>query len=482
MHRFILIELAGLAILTVFSTFPALAADSGIIDEAPTTNYLQLNETDPIPKNILNWEADSAKTLFFSKTELPFVYLKGKLKAGYGLAINDRFITPTKGRFTLKLSLPLAISTFTLKIFDPGRNFETYRLLGFWTRVPPSFRVKVEENGKVVEKSLGFSGRVKRAAFTQLYSDDAPVSLVDLDSQKHAKLSFRVYYPPEPEQLYDAWSIVIKNSRGNVVAEMRRFGSPPTFIDWREVADTVLRRDTYFYQVNLYKESSEFAGIPNRFETIEGLSLMRSHYSQSFEIEPRAEIGYFSLAHTQPPAPTEYTGVFVSADVGFSFWNRFLLRGSALSALERVDPNEKLTITRLGTGMRFYAHGENAWLGSPHLVRLDVLAILSAIGIAPNAYVPRFIDYGILVEPHIVLWAYNYLVPFVEYGIRPERGLKRLSYGLSYYFFVRPWSMRLGLGFGVDKILNYQHPLAPEPEEDRKFSTLKTYATIIFYL
>ena len=457
-------------------------SDPNILETRPTKDFLTLNETDPIPQSLLTWDKDSAQIIYFSKTELPFVYLKGRLKSNYGISINDRFVPTKEGLFKAKLSLPLAISNFTIKLFSPDRNFDSYRLLGFWTKIPPSFRVKVQENSQISEQSVGFSANVKHAAFAQLYSDGTPTSLVDLDSQKHAKMTFRFYYPPEPEQLYDAWSLVIRNSRGKQIAEFKRFGAPPNFIDWREVASSVLYRDNYFYQLNLFKETEVFPGISNSFETIEGLSLLRSHYSLNFEIEPRAEIGYYTLDHTMPTDPNHYGGVFVSADVGLSLWNFLLLRGTALSALEKANPNENLNVTRAGMGFRLYTQGENAWLGSPHLLRLDVLATISAIGIAGNASIPRYIDWGVFIEPHIVLWAYNYFVPWVEYAIRPERGQKRLSYGASYVFFVRPWNMKLGLGIATDRILNYQPPGNPEPLLDRTFATLKTYATMTFFL
>ncbi|MBI1859421.1 MAG: hypothetical protein HYR96_00695 [Deltaproteobacteria bacterium] len=462
-----------------------LAADSeNVIDIRPTKDFLELNETDPIPSKLLAWDKDSGATLFFSKSELPFVYLKGRLRNSFGLSINDRFVPVKAGVFIVKLSLPLAISTFTLKVFAPDRSFDTFRLLGFWTKVPPSFRVKVQdEHGGVSERSLGFTGRVKRAAFAQLYSEATPVSLVDLDGQKHAKLTFRVYYPPEPEQLYDAWAIIVRNSRGETVSEVRRYGSPPQSIDWREVSEPIMRRDTYFYQVNLYKEADEYPGIANRFETIEGLSLLRAQYSRNFEIEPRAEIGYYLVDHTMhvPTEPNHYQGVFVAADVTLSFWNTIILRGEALSALEQKDPNENFNFQRIGAGVRLYSHGENAWLGSPHLTRVDLLGTLCAFGIAGNSYVPRFIDYGLLFEPHFVLWAYNYITPWFEYAIRPDRGQKRLSFGVSYYFFVRPWSMKLGFGFASDRILEYNPPLAPTTAGD-SFSSLRTYTSLIFFL
>jgi hypothetical protein len=458
-------------------------SDPNIIEEVQTDNYAQLQFTDPIPRNLLRWEKDSGKTLFFSKAEPPFVILKGKLKAGYGMSINDKFVAPDpNGTFKLKLTLPLAISTFTVKLFDPQRRFSLYRWLSFWTRVPPSFRMRVQEGDTVVEKNLGFAGRVKRAAFAQLYSDDTPTSLVDLDSQRHAKLSFRMYYPPEPEQLYDGWTFQIRNGRNEVVSEVKRFGTLPLFIDWREVSEGILLRDTYYYQVNLYKESEQYDGIPNRFETIEGLSLLESDYLPTMIVEPRAEVGHFSFRYAGEDPDGSYSGVYAAADASFVLWNRALFRGTALTSLQNANPQHNFTFTRLGIGTRIYGHGENAWLGSPHLARVDLLATLSAFSILPRAYVPRYIDWGILIEPHIVLWSYQYLVPWVEYGVRPERGIRRLSLGVTYYFFIRPWSIKLGLGVASDRLLQYQPSGSPEPEEDKRFSAVRAFSSLIFFL
>ncbi len=76
----------------------------------------------------------------------------------------------------------------------------------------------------------------------------------------------------------------------------------------------------------------------------------------------------------------------------------------------------------------------------------------------------------------MVLWAYHYLIPWIEYGAKASLEQQRISFGLSYEFFIRPWSVKLGLGMAYDKLFSFK--TAPTLE----FSVLRSLVNFIFVL
>lgn len=443
-----------------------------IMQVVPTKTFVEFSELDPLPQETISWDKNSGKYLYISKSEPPFMFLFGSIKKGYEVSINNRWIPVKKGRFEVKLNLPLEPSQFSLKIFGPDRSLQLYRLAYSWLKYPPALRFRVKEEEKVIEKAWGYSGRYSRSAWVQLYSGNNPVPIVDLDSIRFANLSFRIYYPPEPEELYDGWSFVILNSHNEVVGEHKKLGSPPAFIDWREVAPRVFESDSYTYRVDLYRGDLVFQGKTNRFDTIESYTLVNHRYRRVLEFEPREEIGYFSwknLTKTQ-----DYEGMFLGADLPVTLWNQFLLRGTIQASLHNLDEGNVLSFIRIGAGIRLFGGGHNDVMGDPYLFRLDVYLNFTNFTVKPYTNINRFSHPSVLIEPHFLLWNYHYVVPWIEYGTRPRREEERLSMGLNYFFFIRPWSIKFGLGCSYDNLFTFvANPLL-------EFTVFRTMASLVY--
>ncbi len=84
------------------------------------------------------------------------------------------------------------------------------------------------------------------------------------------------------------------------------------------------------------------------------------------------------------------------------------------------------------------------------MYHLDVYVSYTGFTVSPDEGIQRFSQVAFLVEPHLVLWRYHFLVPWVEYGTKVGLGTQRVSTGLSYYFYMRPWSVRMGMGVAYD--------------------------------
>lgn len=444
---------------------------SKIFEVLPAKDYLELSELDPIPKDILQWDKRSGSLLNISAEEPPYVLLFGALRQGYGLQLDKTRVPTKRGKFEVKFIPPLQSTTVTIRITADSGQTKTYRLLNHWIKIPPSLRVKVKEGDKIVEKTLGFYGELKRSAFVQLYSGGTPVSIVDIDSNKYAKLYFRIQYSKDDS--YDEWVLRIKDSDGDVVGELRRLGSPPPFVDWREAAKEVFARDTYTYALDLIKGENVYEGISQTFETIEGLSLMHHDYLPRFKIEPKGEIGYFMFENQDG---IKYSNLLLGGDLPISFRDRLLIRFTGMTSIHSLDPQSLYTFTRVGVGVRAYGDTRFWLLGDPFIFRADLIASYTGITTYPQAFIKRHSHPAILFEPHLVFWAYHYITPWVEAGIKPDGTQRRLSYGLSYYFFIRPWQLKLGLGFAFDKLTKLD--LNP----NLRFKVFRMFTSFTFFL
>ena len=163
-------------------------SSSRIVELVLTKAYVEFSELDPLPKGVIGWDKNSGKYLYISKDEAPFIFLFGKLKEGYELSFNDKWVPVNKGRFEFKVSLPLEPNVFSLKIFTPQRKFHMYRLIYSWGKFPPSLRYRVKEEGMITERAWGYSGKYSRSGWVQLYSHSNPTPVVDLDAQQQAQL------------------------------------------------------------------------------------------------------------------------------------------------------------------------------------------------------------------------------------------------------------------------------------------------------
>ncbi|MBI4404595.1 MAG: hypothetical protein HY537_10560 [Deltaproteobacteria bacterium] len=438
-------------------------------------DYLEFAQLDKIPTDLIRFDRNSGALLYLSQASPPYIFLFGTVKNGYELQIGVQKVPLTRDKFEVRFEVPLHASPTPVKLIGGGKIVE-FRLLTHWKKIPPTIRFRVKEGNQVMESALGFTGGFKKAAFVQLYSRGTPVDILDLDSQRHAELTFRIQY--SPDEPFDGWRLTIRDSQERLVGQLRRFGSPPQFVDWREVAQRVFARDSYTYRVDLYKDQKLYEGTPNRFEAIEGLSLLEHKYLPGVQLEPKADIGYYNYSNDMGDS---YSNVFVGADATFSFSDTFLLKGTALSSLHSSDPANIFTFTRAGLGLRFHATGRNHMLGDPFIMRLDIL--LNQCGFTVNPFtsdIRRYVHQSVLLEPHVVLWAYHYFVPWVEFGYRLLGRVggdqNRISFGLTYNFFVRPWSLKLGLGFAFDRLFKL------DMDPTVRFSIFRTVISIAFQL
>lgn len=440
----------------------------------PAPEYLEFSELDPLPDGLVEWSPNSARFLYLNQNELPYVYFMGKLKPGSELMFENQFIQPDKerGEFSIRVPLRLKPSVFQFRISSSDGKIVIFRLVNFWLKLPSTFSYKIQTKDGVVEIGKSFYTRFEHSAFAQLYSGNRPTSIVDLDAQKHALLTFRVYAPPKREEVYDGWELEVRNEAGAQIARIKRYGYPPGFVDWRELRLTQLARGQYTYRINLFNHGKTFEGPTNTFQTIEGLSVVRHEFLPAIVLEPRGEVGYFRFKNNRG---LDYDNQFIAADLNLVFWKRFLARGHGMASIHSGNPTSTFAVARGGLGMRFFDDGYS-WLGRPYLIKLDVLVNYSALTISPDSSVRRFSTLGLLIEPHMVLWKYHYFTPWVEMASSPNMTSQRVSMGLGYEFYVRPWSVRVGMNVAYDWLLRY----APRP--DLRFSVFRTGASFTFFL
>ncbi len=442
-----------------------------MFEVVPAKDYLLLTPLDPLPPDMLRWDKQSGTLLYLSSEEPPYIFLYGTLMPGHRLLVNKNQIPPRRGKFEYKFQVPLQSTVVNLTIVRSDGSSKSFRLLNHWIKVPPSMRIKVQEGDKIVEKNLGFFGEFKKSAFVQLYSGSNPIEVVDLDSQKHARLIFRIEYPQVEK--FDGWTFRIKDSEGAVVGEMKRVGSPPPFVDWREVAAEVFAKDTYTYQVDLQKDQRLYEGTVGTFKTIEGLGVLHHGYLPKIKVEPRADFGFYNFKNE---AGVDYSALFTGADLPVVLWDRLIFRATALTTLHSLDTRAVYTYTRVGTGVRIYGDLSQSLLGDLFVFRADLLICHTGFTTYPDAFIKRHSHPALLFETHLVLWTYHYLTPWIEYGMKPGGDQTRISYGASYHFFIRPWQVKFGMGIAYDKLTK----LTLNP--DLQFKVFRTMAGFTFFL
>lgn len=416
-----------------------------------TRDYILLSEIDPIPEDVITWDKTAMKFLYIANEGAPFIFFLGRLKEGYELNINDEWVAMQKGRrFAHRLEIPLEPGTITIKLFRTDRTFQIYRINYVWTKLPPAVRARVREGDEVFEKQSGFLPTFKRSAHVQLYASDKMTNMVDLDSLKHARLSVRVFLPPETEESYDSWKLIVKDEDGKVVGEVKKYGNPPPYIDFREVSQDLLDTGTYTYSLALMKDDRQLFGPENVFSTIAGNSVLDHNYLPKFSIEPREEFGYFQF---RDRTGFQTSNFYVGADATVTLFHRFLLRGTAHMSIHSLDRNNFFSFARLGFGTRFQGIKDRGLLGNPHFYKLDILVSVGGHTVYDDAPIRRYTQAGILIEPQFVAWGNHYLSPSFEFAFRPNFDQVRMSLGFTYNFYIRPWNARLGIGVGYDNLL-----------------------------
>ncbi len=440
----------------------------------PAPEYLEFSELDPLPEGLIEWSPNSARFLYLSQNELPYVYFMGKIKAGHELMFENQFIQPDqeKREFSIRVPLRLKPTVFQFRISDGQGKLVLFRLVNFWLKLPSTFSYKIQTKSGVVEIGKSFFTRFEHSAFAQLYSANHPASIVDLDALKHAELTFRVYAPPQREEVYDGWELEVRDENAKIISRIKRYGFPPAYVDWRELGLSSIPRGEYSYRINLFNQGKLFEGAANKFQTMEGLSIVKHDFLPDVVLEPRGELGYLRFTNKRQ---LSYDNEYLAADLALVFFNRYILRGFGMASIHSTNPTATMASARGGAGMRFFGDGYG-WLGRPYHFRVDVLANYSATTISPESSVRRFTTFSLLVEPHMVIWRYHYLTPWVEFGMSPDMGTQKLSAGFGYDFYVRPWSVRVGMNIAYDWLMRYT------PRPDLQFGVFRTGASFTFFL
>jgi hypothetical protein len=436
--------------------------------------YVLLSEIDPIPEEVIAWDKTSTKFLYIPTEGSPYVYFMGRLGENLELNINDEWVTAGKGRrFEQKVFVNLEPTTINLKVFRPDRSFQQYRMSVVWTKLPPAVRARVREGEQVFEKQSGFLPTFKRSAHLQLYAADKMTNIIDLDSQKHAQLTFRVFLPPETEETYDSWRLVVKDEDNKVIGEIKRYGNPPVYVDFREVSQDLTDNQSYSYSITLYKDDRMLVGPENHFSTVEGKSVLMHNYLPRFSVEPREEFGYYQFDDNTGFSRSNF---YVGADMTIAFFNRFFVRGTMQLSLHSLDPYNYFTFTRLGFGARFHGTRDRGVFGSPHFFRLDAMVSVGGHTVYDGAPVLRYTQMGILVEPQIVAWGCHYITPSFEVAFRPNFDQIRIAFGITYNFYIRPWNARLGIGMGYDNLIY------ASSNDNGRFRLVRGFASFAFTL
>jgi|GEM_PF-5496211 len=440
----------------------------------PAPEFLEFSELDPLPEGLIEWSPNSARFLYLSQNELPYVYFMGKIKAGHELMFENQFILPDeeKREFSIRVPLRLKPTVFQFRISDGQGKLVLFRLVNFWLKLPSTFSYKIQTKAGVVEIGKSFYTRFEHSAFAQLYSANHPASIVDLDALKHAELTFRVYAPPKREEVYDAWEIEIRDENAKIISRLKRYGFPPSYVDWRELGLNSIPRGEYTYRINLFNQGKTFEGAANKFQTMEGRSIVKHDFLPAWVLEPRGELGYLRFTNKRQ---LSYSNEYIAADISLVYRNRYILRGFGMASIHSSDPAATMANARAGAGFRIFGDGYG-WLGRPYLFRVDILANYSALTISPDSSVRRFSTFSLLIEPHMVIWRYHYLTPWVEFGSSPSMDTQRLSAGFGYDFYVRPWSVRVGMNIAYDWLMRYT------PRPDLRFGVFRTSASFTFFL
>ena len=111
---------------------------------------------------------------------------------------------------------------------------------------------------------------------------------------------------------------------------------------------------------------------------------------------------------------------------------------------------------RVGGGIRLFGKGNSNFLGNPHIYQLNIGFYMSGWTISPDGEEKKRAAPGILVEAPFVLWGNHLLQPWMEFGATSSMETRRFGAGLQYYFLIRPWYLKIGVGFGYETFLKYK--------------------------
>lgn len=432
--------------------------------------FLVLMELDRLPPHIIDWDRKRSETLYI-ENGIPKLVFAGTIKNGYHFYFNGKKAPTKDGRFSFKFRVPPETTAIPVKVFDSRGTSYEYRLLNHWVNTPQSLRYKVREEDRLTERQLGLSDVFKPSAFVQLYTEGTPTQIVDLDAQQHSKLTFRIL--TSVSDVYDGWILTIRNKKKQLIAKVGRFGSPPEFIDWQEVSAAITRADTYYYQVNLYYDGRIYEGKISQFKAKEGYGLVSHPYTPLVSIEPE---GGFGFLFYDDPTGSPFSRVYMHFDLPITFFDRFFVRLGGFTTLHQDGSDDLFTFTRLGGGIRFFNSFSAPPLGDPFVFRLAVSLNYTGFTASAATRSYRAIHPAVLIEPHLLLFDRHFVQPWFEYGIATEGTQKRLSIGVMYNFYIRPWSVVWGAGVIWDSMLtNVSDP----NREFRVFRTLMRFSFIM---
>jgi hypothetical protein len=417
-------------------------------DTLKTEDYLQISEVDDIPSRVFSWDAESFKILHVPDNEPPYLMVSGKIREGYEFSIQDKFIITQKGQFKYKLTIPMLPSTtFTIKMFSPKRDFKIYRLITFWKKIPSPLKLKIEEDDKISEKVAGYQYEFPKSTFVQLYSKDNPCPVVDLDNQKSSNLSFRIFDPPESNRTQDAYVFTIKNSSDAVVAEIKKFGPPPKYIDWKDIGKMINESDTYFYQLDTYQNNKLEPGIQNHFDTISGKSMINE--PKKIKLEPSQEFGslyYFDSNSNSMLTP------YIAPRFLVLFFDKFIVKASTIFSLYNTNYTQRFHQAKIGLGYRIKGSGDSKTFGSPLFFHIDFNVAYFQNWLPLSLTTNQISGLSASIEPYFVLWEDHGLLLNAEYLTRFAFDYSRLSAGLEYVRFVRSLSLKFVLGGSYDRL------------------------------
>ncbi|MCB0417200.1 MAG: hypothetical protein H6617_11795 [Bdellovibrionaceae bacterium] len=433
-------------------------------------DFLVLLELDPLPVHIIQWNKTRSELLYVEDGAAKIIF-SGNIKKNYYFYFNNKKVPLRDGQFNFKFRVPLETTPIPIKIVGPNGRSSEYRLLNHWLNIPPKLKFKEQKEEENTEASFGLRGIFKPSAFVQLYAEGLPTQLVDLDTQQHSKLTFRIL--TSVNEVYDGWVLLIRDRKGRVRAKVGRFGSPPDFIDWREISSQMNREGEYTYQVNLYYEGRLYEGKISEFRVIAGQSVLPHKYSPWLTIQPEGGFGFLVY---RDQSNNTFSRAYMNFDFPFILFNRFIARIGGFATLHEDGSDDVFTFTRFGGGIRLFAGGRDTFFGDVWGFRLDTTLNVVGFTVSGDSVGARRIRaVSLLVEPHLLLWSYHYVIPWVELGFNSDDTHQHISWGVNYIFFIRPWSVNVGFGIAKDTLIKYT-------TESARFDVFRTTMKLIWFM
>jgi hypothetical protein len=402
----------------------------------PSADYVELRFFEAPPENVVTWDASNLKELT-PTSDGGTVTLRGRLAAGHAIFFEDHWVkADASGHFEVPIALERDPRVFAVRIVDPAREFRIYPLVYFWNRLPQG-------------AAAAFPHRI---GFAQTYAGDRPVQAIDLDSLDEARATVRIYLPPDIQIGSEAWTLLVEKDDGkSAPLKITRDGFPPPYLDWAMVKDAFLAPGEYRYRFVLRYAGKHFSGRPSRLTVYAGSHLMRHDYRSDLRFEPRQETGVLSLATAAGSAA--FRTAYLGLDLTMVVAQRLLVRATAATALSGASADHAFSQLRAGLGWRFVGHSAGAAVGRPFLFQLDTLLGYSALFLGGGLANGSLAAPSVLVEPSFVFASAHRLTPWAEYATRGPSAFQRVSFGLQYAYYLRDWSIALGLTAAVDKQL-----------------------------